>query len=172
MSDEKKIKPKIDDVISDLLDGEMKKNALNFISYLRENKMSISRASGNAEAKRIDGAWKAAYKSKGMCRIWLSKNHWIVCPYIDYTKDFETYIKNENLQDIIWDNLFKCRICSPKLCSSQASKSEETFRGFNKTYFGKEFDNICKFWDAYFQNPDDKTINCIKRILDFKKNVE
>jgi hypothetical protein len=134
--------------------------------------MSIPRASGNTETKRIDGAWKATYKGKGICMIWLSKNHWIACPYIDYTKDFEAYIANENLQSIIWDNLFICRKCNSRLCSSQANKAEETFTGFNKTYFGKEFENICKFWDAYFQNPDEKTINCIKRIIDFKKNAE
>lgn len=169
MSEQQKTKPKIEDVISDLLEGEMEKNALDFIAYLRENKMSIPRASGNAETKRIDGAWKATYKGKGICRIWLSKDHWIACPYIDYTTDFETYIKNENLQDIIWDNLFKCRRCNPRLCSSQANKIEETFTGFNKTYFGKEFDNICKFWDAYFENSDERTIHCLKRIIDFKK---
>jgi len=172
MSEQQKTKLKIEDIIAGLLDGEMKKNALDFIAYLRETKMAVSRASGNAETKRIDGAWKANYKGKGICRIWLSKNHWIVCPYIDYTKDFEAYIANEKLQDIIWDNLFICRKCNPRLCSSQANKAEETFTGFNKTYFGKEFENICKFWDAYFQNPDGRTIACIKRIMEFKKNVE
>ncbi|MHB1483104.1 MAG: hypothetical protein ACYCYI_00420 [Saccharofermentanales bacterium] len=39
---EKQKNRKIEQVIDDLLDGEMKKNALNFIAYLRENKIAIS----------------------------------------------------------------------------------------------------------------------------------
>ena len=170
MPEQPKAKPKIEDVIATLLDGDTKKNALDFIAYLRENKMTIARASGNAETKAIDGAWKAMYKGKGICRIWLSKEHWVACPYADYTQDFEAYITRENLQEVIWDNLFTCRVCNPRLCSSQAHKPEETFAGFTKTYFGREFDNICKFWDAYFVNPDARTVNCIEKMVGYTKD--
>lgn len=125
--------------------------------------VSISNAS--------QGTWKVCYKSKGLGRIWVYKNEWIVCPYADYTDEFESYMKNENMQDIIWDNLFICHRCHPRSCAPQAVKSEEAFTGHTKKYFGREFNNICKHWDAYFRNPDAKTVNCIKKMIEFKKQT-
>ena len=37
---QKEINPKVEDVISDYLDGEMKRIALDFIAFLRTNKMN------------------------------------------------------------------------------------------------------------------------------------
>lgn len=162
---EKQKNPKIEQVITDLLDGEMKKNALDFITYLRENKITISISNAS------QGTWKVCYKGKGLGRIWVHKNRWIACPYAVYTEEFESYMTNENMQNIIWNNLFICHRCQPHICAPQANKSEEAFVGNTKKYFGKEFNNICKHWDAYFRSPDEKTINCLKKMIDFKKQT-
>jgi len=163
MPEPKSPKPNFETVITDLFDGDMLQNALDFAASLRDNKIAIARASGDA--------WKITYKGKGLGRIlWLGKNTWAVETYRDESQEFADFIKNENLQEIMWDNIFQCRGCNPKLCAGQANKPEEGFTGFTKTFFGKEFTNTCKHWvGGVFRNPDAKTINCIEKVLDFKK---
>ena len=51
-TEQNKIKPMIEDVIPDFLDGDNKKIALEFIAYLRENK-KMCRSKENNTRKRI-----------------------------------------------------------------------------------------------------------------------
>jgi len=164
MAETKTIKPKIEDEIAEFLDGDAKKTALAFTVYLRENKLPISRYSHDT--------WKASYKGKGLCRImWLKTGSLFIIPYADYTKDFNEFITMANLQEIIWNNLHKCRRCNPRACAPQAKTSAELFKGFTRNYFGKEIDGTCKFWNAVFCNPDIKAIDCIKKMIEYKKQT-
>lgn len=155
---------KIEDAIIQLLDGDMKQNALDFVAYLRENKFTLSRTSSGE-------SWKIGYKGKGIGRIlWMTENNWNVCPYAEYTKEFEDYMKHENMQEIIMNNLFSCHRCHPHSCAPQGVNVED-FRGHTKTYFGKEVHTMCKHWDAFFNNPDQRTVDCIKRMLEFNRQA-
>ena len=64
--EQKANKPKVEDIIPNWLDGDMKNNALDFVTWLRVNKMSPTWASANS--------WKVSYKSKGVCYIKLLCN--------------------------------------------------------------------------------------------------
>ncbi|MHB1483103.1 MAG: hypothetical protein ACYCYI_00415 [Saccharofermentanales bacterium] len=75
------------------------------------------------------------------------------------------------MQNIIWDNLFTCHRCQPYTCAPQTGKNVAAFMGYTKNYFGKEFNNICKHWDAYFRNPEKKAIDCIKKMIDFNRQA-
>lgn len=164
MSEHKKSGRKIEDVISELLDGDIKQNAMDFVTYLRDNKFTLARTSTGE-------SWKIGYKGKGVGRIlWLTKNNWNVCPYADYTKEYEDYLKRENLQEIIMNNLFFCHRCHPHSCAPRGVKEEE-FKGHTKKYFGIEVHTMCKHWDAFFHNPDPKTIDCIKKMIEFNKQT-
>jgi len=54
-------KPVIEDSICDLLGGDARKNALDFIAYLRENKLNPQWSAANA--------WKVNYKTFSVCFI-------------------------------------------------------------------------------------------------------
>ena len=160
--EQKKTKPKIEDVIPYYLDGNMKKTALDFVSYLHENKMKPVWASANA--------WKVSYKSKGVCYVrlhrgeieknnWNSKS-WVIEPRIFNYDEYEEQIVNEKLQDIIWKNLYYCKFCHPAPCKIRNTK-----------LLGKEVKGICGGRPpAWFWDPGEAEINCVKRLLEFEKN--
>ncbi|MDR0287583.1 MAG: hypothetical protein LBI03_07775 [Clostridiales bacterium] len=52
--EQKKIRPKIEDLISDIItDDEMKKNALDFVVHMRKNKMSLGWGDGQIVGKLL-----------------------------------------------------------------------------------------------------------------------
>ena len=59
--EQQKLKPKIEDVISEFLDGDRRQNAQAFIAYLRESKLNPSYASYNA--------WWVNYKGKRLISL-------------------------------------------------------------------------------------------------------
>lgn len=113
LSVQRQVKPKIEDVIPLYLDGEMKINALEFINYMKNNKITFRWAG-------VRNTWKATYKGKPICYLrladgnapaWLSSIQnakWTVTPYLNNISEYEDKIINENWQNLIWDNLFYC----------------------------------------------------------------
>ena len=170
---EKKItKPKIEDLINELLDGEMKENAHDFVAWLRANKFGISTTSNG-------NSWKATYKGKTVCRILhMTKGWWSVenYPYVvlqkheELTKKIEELIVRENMQDVIRTYLTarKCRRSVPRFWAKLCDGKADTFAGFKIELFEQEFDNLCKY-NAYFDNPGKKAVECMKKICEFKK---
>jgi len=152
-------------IVSELFEGELKNNTLDFAADLRENNISITTAT--------NGAWKISYKGKNLGRIvWMEKNFYAVETYMDHSKEFEDFILSENLQEIMWKNIYQCRRCSPKKCAVQANKNVDGYIGFDRVFFGKKFDNTCKFWQGgVFRNPDKETFECIKKVLNYKKQI-
>jgi len=61
MSELKNVKPKIEDVIREVLIAGAVDNALSFIAYLRKNKMSPQWSAANS--------WKVVYKAHNVCVI-------------------------------------------------------------------------------------------------------
>jgi hypothetical protein len=57
-------KPQIEEIIPDYLDGEFRNAAIQFIEWLRANKMSLRQSTpGNTDG------WRAVYKGKAICGI-------------------------------------------------------------------------------------------------------
>lgn len=114
--EQKKIKPKIEEIYSEHLEGDIKKAALDFVAYMREKKMTPGWTSANSR--------KCNYKGKGVCYLrtsgtaWdhtSSSGSWSVTLYGDYiygdsVDQYHDFITKENYQDIIWNNraLKKC----------------------------------------------------------------
>ena len=165
MAEEKKVRQKIEDVISDLLKGDMKTNALDFIAWLRENKIAITKNSESAYTFKIMG------KSAG--RIFIEKDNFVIEPYINYkNKEIDVLITDAGMQDVIWDNLFLCRRCAPHNCTPEVNESKDNFIGFKKIILGKEFNNLCKSEGIRYPCPDEKTINFIKTIIEFDQQMK
>ena len=177
-TEQNKIKPMIEDVIPDFLDGDNKRIALEFIAYLRENKMKPVWA--------IQNGWKAVYKGKVLYYIRLPKHEqqfrtkkqsdetewtrsWVVTPFPQNINKYEELIINEGWQNLIWENMGYCYTC-PNAVNSYKCE------GINKTILGKEFENLCRGQlygggMAWFVNPDETTISYIKKLLDFEKQA-
>jgi len=151
MIEPRKSKPKIEDVMYEVLSGDTLKNGIDFITYLRANKMSPQWSATNS--------WKIAYKAHNMCVINLSGSYhnldegsWRVRAFIGEYDDS----LSDKLKELIWKNVEYCKKCN-------------TCRGEQIAIFGKDFNNVCG--RIHFVNPDVKVIECIKRLIPMRKNA-
>jgi len=175
-------KPKLENLIPEYLEGDMKKTALDFVAYMRENKMSPS--------YRPSLRYKCNYKGKSICTIsfprsnfcngafdnefdqaWMpedrSKNFWAVIPELHHINEYETLI-DDDMKNIIWEkkNIYFCNNCwytpeNPRACAP----------GKNLSILGKTFENLCGRAFFWFYNPNEATINCIKKLLEYEKQA-
>ena len=167
---QRETKPKIEDVLPCYLDGEMLKTALDFIAYLRANKM-------NPVWGGVYNQWRYNYKGKGLYVINLcdtnphgEKKKWAIEPYLKNIAKYNDLIITEKLQEIIWDNASYCRNVLVGGCNSHGCAP-----GMTKTIVGKEIKNVClahagvgrRVMVAY--EPDEATIECIKKLLEFER---
>ena len=152
--EQKNIKPKIDDVISDFLDGYALNNALNFINYLKDNKMNPRWSATST--------WTVRHKSRRVCVIKLHGSAWQYDVeagswYIECANLYEIldeFASCEGLKEILWTNVKYCSNC----CSCGP--------GHNVTVLGKQFDNICRL---VIKNPDVKALEYAKKLVKTNK---
>lgn len=180
---QKAIKPLIEDLLPDFLDGDMKNSALDFVTFMRSNKIK--------PAWTLTNAWKAVCKGRCICYIHLggggaasAKNvKWVVTPYLEHINEYEKQILADGLQRFLWDNVMYC-VNKPK--DSLASRETIHYAlkppcniwgcapGKTKTICGMEFTNVCRngnrqhFW---FHDPDAESVEAIKRLLVLEKNA-
>ena len=147
---EKVVKPKIESVISELLNGNALVNGLAFVAYLRENKISLSQA--------YPDTWKANYKGKVVCTVIIQNNGLCISLRGDYSKGYEHILMNKIMKQSVEDNLFvkPCNGCNQK-CSD----------GINTSLFGKDYVKICKHVlnTTYFNVSDANAVECAKLII-------
>ena len=156
--EQKMLKLKIEDEIPKFLDGEMMQSALDFITYMRANKMQPSWQSTNT--------WKANYKSQNVCAVKLSKGSWSIVPRISrWNKLISSYnlyekeITEEGFRDVVLANVNICRSCAN--CGP----------GWAMTFLGKDFDNVCHNVPVRFMDPGENEVCCVKRVLDLMKRT-
>jgi len=157
-----KVRPKIEDVIPEILDKDMRETALEFSAWLRASKMAPGYAG-------VQYTWNASYKGKIIYRIQLKNDgwgnvknrdhYWVVNPHLNHLDKYQDVITDEGLADFIYENLSYCIKCSPK-CPG----------GTDITVLGRDFANVCHcrplVW-AY--DPDESAITCIIRLLELEK---
>lgn len=141
----------ITDVLRD--DNEMLQNALDFAAYLRANEMLPGGEHGAIDYKdeclcymHLDGL----NEEPGPWTIWIEGG--------DYSSEHEDVPMNERMKEIAWAHVNFCVSCG---CGSQP--------GMHKTIFRKEFDNVCNA-DMAFYKPDAETLECVKKLLEMRKN--
>jgi len=157
------IKPKAEEVLPCFLDGKMLDSALDFVTFLRTERMNPGWAG-------VHNAWRANNKSKPICYIRLGKEwvrdtknvKWVIVLYLNHMEDYAPAIHSENWQGIIWDDLHYCRNCA-----------YGCFPGKTKAILGKEFSGLCPtFYNKVnFVNPDEKAIDIIKNLLEFERQA-
>jgi hypothetical protein len=170
-------KPKLEDIIPEYLDGDMRRTALDFVEYMRTNKMSPS--------YRPSLRYKCNYKGKGICTIrlprghtdnefdqpWMpdgnrTKNYWAVVPELNHFNDYESIMVDEGFKDIILDrkNIYFCNGCHGRI-------NEECNPNPNRTILDREFKGLCGRAFFWFFNPGEAEIDCIKRLLELEQKA-
>lgn len=155
MSEQKIVKPIIEDVINDVLSGEALKNALSYIAHLRENKMNPLWSATNA--------WKITYKTFTVCFIRLhgaadyhnlETGSWHILPFIG---EYEDSLLSDEMKEVVWENKKNCKTCS--LCALQLD-----------TIFGKKFNTACE-GSILFVNPDVEAVECAKALIALRRKA-
>ena len=157
--DQKETKPKVEDVAAEILDGDKLKNLLNFLAFLKDNKMTPRWQSYNS--------WKVTYKNKSMCYVNLNERDkvWMI-RLSQFTRDgwftnYDNYFTDEELKKFILDNI------NPPPCVERGCNGRQ-----NMTIFGKHFDKVCNCWPLRFINLEDAELEFSKKlILTIKKFI-
>lgn len=155
--EQKKTKPKAEEIIHTALEGDRKQNALNFIAFLKSFRMTPQWASANS--------WAVSYKNKRVCYIKISdyvagEGSWYIRPAVSYDDTLMAFCLHESLEKVMLDSIHFCHACGK--CAP----------GKRATFFGKELDNVCcSPIDFEFHNPDAAAMNCAKKLVVFRRNV-
>jgi len=142
-------KPMIEDIMPEYLSRNDLRIALNFMAFLRENKISPRYASYNS--------WVAKSGGKNVCYIKILRNSpgWCISPSFDFA-EYEKRIIHEDMRNLILDSIVSLR-CEDKAGTRCGMK--------NKTLFGKTFDLMCSCGTIEIQNPNAEQTEIIKRLV-------
>ena len=150
MPAQKFAKQKIEDAVAGVLTGDLQKNALDFIAFLRENKISLSQAYADT--------WRAAYKGKAAGVVILQNKGLNISLRGDYSSRYENILINDKMKNSLEKNLWvkPCQYCN-KAC----------YDGITASLFGKEFTKICKHMlnTTYFLITDADAVECARLII-------
>ena len=148
-------KPKIEEIIPEYLEGEVKQSLYELLDFCCINKIRYSWSATNI--------WKFQLKGKTIGMVYIgkypcqkaniTKNIWYT--HINMDSLFYDFIVKENLTEVIHKNVLPCAHgsnCNP-------GKS---------IIFGKEFHGV---HGILYKNPDAISLDCIKKLLAFRINL-
>jgi len=163
-------RPKIEEVISSCLDGDLQKSALEFAQFMRDNKIPFKIRSSSTRGQRAD------YMKEPICTINVyHESDWdkvdsrsegdppsyTISPFLIMFDLYENRIAEEKLDNIKWDHFRPCNDCGPNCWC----------KGVDRTALNKEFTRICWFDRPSVINPDAAQIDAMKRLLLLEKQA-
>ena len=156
-----KTKPKPEELIPQILSPEKQVVALDFIAWLRANKLSPK---WNATNK-----FRADSKGKLMCYVTLfplsNAIWWQVLPPAESLDEWEIWINiheqdfyadcPDNIKQFVWNHVNTCKGC--RKCHHNTME---------RTIGGKKFTNICHYGGGMVvKSPDVQTLEVVKELL-------
>ena len=151
----------IESNISEILTGDMRKNASEFVAALRANGIEFTRGGGYWADK---GYWLAMFGGEFVCSFLIgpeelgqNANSFIIWSDNCGTGWYENAELDEQTRETAWRNVDFCGGCG--FCSG----------GTRKTIFGREFDNVC-ITAFRFDNPDEISVRCAMEMVTLRKN--
>lgn len=165
---QRKIKPKIEEVIPFIVDGDNQKYALDFVAWLRENKMAPGWSG-------VHNAWDAKCRGSTICKIslrnagWdlnenLKKHSWCIKLFFSPIHQYEETVIKEGLGDVILNNFVPCVSC--------LNGKKDCKPGITGTFLGKDFKNICiHSFNKEIKDPKESTLNGIKKLLELEQKA-
>ena len=151
------ITPNIEDEISSKLSGDMQKNALDFVAYLR--------ALGMTNHATYSSAFE--YGGKWACILVILDDDWMICdnPLTKHYDDFPVDIK---LKEFALAHVKKCDMCGGGAVDGCGHEDQ----GANKMIFGKYHENLCSS-EVHFFNPDTEALENLKILMQlWKQDLE
>lgn len=155
---------KIEDVIMAVLQGDARRNALDFVAYLRTNEIPLEES---------ENYWEVAYKDRCVCFLYINgagekpgpwtiwsdqePGAWASWPGGDDHGEPRDFPMDAHTKEIAWANVNFCGSCGGD-CSP----------GKRKTILGRDFDNVCGSAMA-FTNPDTEALDCAKKMVALRK---
>ena len=154
---------RIEDVIDTVLIGDAKHNALAFSQFLAANEMVFEREKGYWEDKYY---WGIKHHNAYVCFMLISNEEktdsesWTVWSDDSGANTYADAWLDETSKELLWRHVVVCE--NVERCFEGCKRSR-------KTLFGKAFDNVCG--TAFkFENPDLKTVECMKKMIDVRKD--
>jgi len=148
---EQKSYGKIEDAITELLDGELRENALAFAAYLSENQLIPNMA-----------AWGyIPFNGHNIGRMGVEgKDNWVF-EIFDFLHFGDFSDDDEEFKKAVHDHVSIC----------EAPCHDECWRAKDVKIFGKEFKSVCSQHSCAFVNPDAKMIAHIKKLIEYSKQT-
>jgi len=167
-SEQEKIKPPIQDIVTHCFDGDMKSTILDFVQHIEGKNIPIKLGALNS--------WSARYKKTSLCDIKLEFDEhfevqsWTVSPHLTHLTKYEETVAAENMQHIITGNLFICTLYPDRIYSGGGCHpSKKCPGGIDVTVTGKDIKGKCRHRPYPFVNdPGEAEIDIIKRLLELE----
>jgi len=167
-SEQKILKPEIEDAIPEVLSGDDKRIALGLVNYFRESKMKPS--------FHLNNTWKGVSKGKIIYSVlvgcnsgeskWFHRNKkWLVRLWLDNISEYENTLENEGLRDFIFAHYHKCVYC-PNKADKNNGRHPKTI-----TILGEEVTNFGCWPLLWVYEPDDAAVEKIKRLIELERNA-
>ena len=146
-------KPRIEDALPTALSPEKAALALDFVTFLRQWRMSPQWASANS--------WAVSCKGKRVCYIKItSSGAWYIRPAVLYDETLRAFCQQEGLTGIMLNSVHHCTGCGK--CAP----------GKTAVFFGQTLEHVCcSPIDFEFHDPDDLTLDCAKKIILYRRNA-
>lgn len=160
MSEQKKY-DKIEDAIIEFLDGELQENALNFAAYLNENELSPIQLPYKMDNGKTIGV-KIPHNGHYLGWMLVKENgEWLfqIFNFLDFGHFND---EDEEFTKAVHDHVSICG----------APCHDECWRAKDVKIFGKEFKSVCSQHSLDFVNPEGKTIEHIKKLIECSKKTK
>ena len=155
--------PRVEDAIVEILDDDLRENALLFAAYLNENQLSpISLPYEMDHGKTI--GFKIPYNGHYLGWVLIKeKGEWCVqiFNFLDFGENIHSGERDDEFKKAVYDHV--------KICGSPCH--DECWGAKDVKIFGKEFKSVCSQHSHDFINPDGKTIEYIKKLIDYSKQT-
>ena len=144
-----KQKPKVEEIATDYLDGDALDNLLDFVAWMRVNRMTPTFANKSKDGinytshvcylKLVHGAWA----------IWISGKH------RKHKSGFiDDFLACEELKDVVSAGLARCGDCGHG-CPP-----------YSVIVCGTKYENVCPCCTVRFYSPDAETLKIVKRVIE------
>jgi len=148
------------DIISkNIIDDNVKESLLSFIEWLRVNKIKPLYTPCDGQSP----FWELNYDGKKHFIVWNEKNDIYIMLNLIFSDEFQEKLIDINTQSIIFENLQECSRKNGESCDNCNLPSDEA--GVERIIFGKRIKNLCYGEYISFSNPDTKTIEVIKELI-------
>ena len=157
---QRKTRPKVEDMICKYFEGDMKQNALDFVTWLRANKLSPRFAATNA--------WYVYHENDNFMQLRIDSKEWptvelkpekiafCIC-FSAYTAFHNVLLNTVELKEAVIAGIKPCTDCSPN-----CERIEEDPVA---TVCGEKIENVCVPYYLVFNDPSAEIIARIKDVI-------